>query len=80
MVELVRAGREPEELARQFERSAIAFGERCREMGVRPSMGSVGDAYDNAMCTTRIVVTPPSITSPPSTMRGASNHRSQPLN
>ena len=22
----------------------------CREAGVRPSMGSVGDAYDNAMC------------------------------
>ena len=27
-----------------------AFGERCRKAGVRPSMGSVGDAYDNAMC------------------------------
>ena len=26
-----------------------AFGSRCREAGVRPSMGSVGDAYDNAM-------------------------------
>jgi putative transposase len=26
-----------------------AFGKRCREAGVRPSMGSVGDAYDNAM-------------------------------
>ena len=25
------------------------FGKRCKEMGVRPSMGSVGDAYDNAM-------------------------------
>ena len=23
---------------------------RCRDAGVRPSMGSVGDAYDNAMC------------------------------
>ena len=30
--------------------TSIAFGERCREAGVRPSMGSVGDAYDNAMC------------------------------
>jgi putative transposase len=29
---------------------ALAFGGRCREAGVRPSMGSVGDAYDNAMC------------------------------
>jgi putative transposase len=29
--------------------TSVAFGERCRKMGVRPSMGSVGDAYDNAM-------------------------------
>jgi putative transposase len=29
--------------------TSIAFGGRCREMGVRPSMGTVGDAYDNAM-------------------------------
>jgi putative transposase len=29
--------------------TALAFGQRCREMGVRPSMGTVGDAYDNAM-------------------------------
>ena len=28
--------------------TSIAFGNRCQEMGVRPSMGSVGDAYDNA--------------------------------
>jgi putative transposase len=30
--------------------TSIAFGHRCREAGVRPSMGSIGDAYDNAMC------------------------------
>jgi transposase InsO family protein len=30
--------------------TSIAFGQRCREAGVRPSMGSIGDAYDNAMC------------------------------
>jgi len=30
--------------------TSIAFGQRCREMGVQPSMGSVGDAYDNALC------------------------------
>jgi putative transposase len=30
--------------------TSIAYGQRCREFGVRPSMGSVGDAYDNAMC------------------------------
>jgi putative transposase len=29
--------------------TSIAFGERCKTLGVRPSMGSVGDAYDNAM-------------------------------
>jgi len=29
--------------------ASLAFGKRCREMGVRPSMGTVGDAYDNAM-------------------------------
>jgi len=29
--------------------TSIAFGNRCREMGVRPSMGTIGDAYDNAM-------------------------------
>ncbi len=30
--------------------TSLAFGGRCREAGVRPSTGSVGDAYDNAMC------------------------------
>jgi putative transposase len=30
--------------------TALAFGDRCRQAGVRPSMGTVGDAYDNAMC------------------------------
>jgi len=29
--------------------TSIEFGKRCRAAGVRPSMGSVGDAYDNAM-------------------------------
>lgn len=28
--------------------TSVAFGLRCKEMGVRPSMGSVGDCYDNA--------------------------------
>ena len=40
-------------LRRSFESAqytSLAFGGRCREAGVRPSMGSVGDAYDNAMC------------------------------
>jgi putative transposase len=29
--------------------TSVAFGSRCEALGVRPSMGSVGDAYDNAM-------------------------------
>jgi putative transposase len=29
--------------------TSVAFGKRCEQLGVRPSMGSVGDAYDNAM-------------------------------
>ncbi len=28
--------------------TSIAFGRRCRELGVRPSMGGVGDCFDNA--------------------------------
>jgi len=30
--------------------TSIAFSIRCKEAGIRPSMGSVGDCYDNAMC------------------------------
>jgi putative transposase len=30
--------------------TSLAFGQRCRDAGVRPSMGSVGDCFDNAMC------------------------------
>ena len=29
--------------------TSLAFGERCSHAGVVPSMGSVGDCYDNAM-------------------------------
>ena len=29
--------------------TSFAFGHRCEEVGIVPSMGSVGDAYDNAM-------------------------------
>jgi putative transposase len=29
--------------------TSYAFGKRCIEAGIKPSMGSVGDAYDNAM-------------------------------
>ena len=29
--------------------TSYAFGKRCRDAGVMPSMGSIGDAYDTAM-------------------------------
>jgi len=29
--------------------TSVAFGKRCEEMVVQPSMGTVGDAYDNAV-------------------------------
>jgi putative transposase len=45
--------RRPEQVIHHSDRgcqyTSYAFGKRCREMGVMPSMGSVGDAYDNAM-------------------------------
>ncbi len=30
--------------------TSVAFGQRCKQAGVQPSMGTVGDAYDNAVC------------------------------
>ena len=46
--------RRPEDVIHHSDQGAqytsIAFGMRCREAGVRPSMGSAGDCYDNAMC------------------------------
>jgi putative transposase len=30
--------------------TSIAFSKQCDGAGVRPSMGSIGDCYDNAMC------------------------------
>jgi len=60
MTELVRSAlnmansqRKPTEVIHHSDQgsqyTSIAFGNRCTELGVRPSMGSVGDAYDNAM-------------------------------
>ena len=44
----------PVELLRQplefTQYTALAFGKRCDEAGLRPSMGSVVDCFDNAMC------------------------------
>ena len=30
--------------------TSVAFVKRCKLAGVRPSMSSVGDCYDNALC------------------------------
>ena len=30
--------------------TSIAFGQRCKDAGIRPSMGTVGDCFDNALC------------------------------
>ncbi len=46
--------RNPEETIHHSDqgRSCTAndFGQRCRAEGVRPSMGSQGDCYENAIC------------------------------
>ena len=46
--------RRPEDVIHHSDQGAqytsIAFGKRCQEAGVRPSMGSAGDCYDNALC------------------------------
>jgi putative transposase len=51
----VAAQRQPTDVIHHYsdqgcQYTSVAFGKRCREAGVRPSMGSVGDAYDNALC------------------------------
>jgi putative transposase len=49
VVKLARSGRTPAALSEFAQYTSLALGQRCRDIGVRPSMGSVGDAYDNAM-------------------------------
>ena len=53
-LDMALARRRPREVIHHSDQgcqyTSLAFGMRCREAGVRPSMGSVGDAYDNAMC------------------------------
>jgi putative transposase len=53
-LEMALKSRQPSQVVHHSDQgcqyTSIAFGLRCREAGVRPSMGSVGDAYDNAMC------------------------------
>jgi putative transposase len=53
-LEMALGQRRPQEVIHHSDQgtqyTSIAFGQRCREAGVRPSMGSVGDCYDNALC------------------------------
>ena len=52
-LEMALEQRRPDEVVHHSDHrsqyTSLAFGKRCGETGVRPSMGSVGDAYDNAM-------------------------------
>lgn len=52
-LEMALAQRRPDEVIHHSDHgcqyTSLSFGKRCGEMGVKPSMGSVGDAYDNAM-------------------------------
>jgi putative transposase len=52
-LDMALAQRQPESVIHHSDRgcqyTSYAFGKRCREAGVVPSMGSTGDAYDNAM-------------------------------
>ena len=52
-LEMALHNRRPKDVIHHSDRgcqyTSIAFGRRCREAGVVPSMGSVGDAYDNAL-------------------------------
>jgi putative transposase len=51
-LEMAYAQRHPHQVIHHSDHGAqytsIAFGKRCRQLGVRPSMGSVGDCFDNA--------------------------------
>jgi len=53
-LDMALATRKPDSVIHHSDRgsqyTSVAFGNRCKEAGVRPSTGSVGDAYDNAMC------------------------------
>ena len=50
MVDLVRSGRTPEELAREFEPTAQSISTLVKQAERDAGKRSVGDAYDNAMC------------------------------
>jgi putative transposase len=52
-LEMAYGQRRPSEVVHHSDQgtqyTSIGFGKRCEQMGVRPSMGSVGDCFDNAM-------------------------------
>jgi putative transposase len=52
-LEMAICQRKPKEVIHHSDQgtqyTSVAFGARCRQAGVTPSMGSVGDAYDNAL-------------------------------
>lgn len=52
-LEMAIRQRKPQEVVHHSDQgtqyTSVAFGARCRQTGVTPSMGSVGDAYDNAL-------------------------------
>lgn len=52
-INMALAQRRPDQVIHHSDRgcqyTSFAFGKRCQEMSVVPSVGSVGDAYDNAM-------------------------------
>jgi len=51
-LEMAIAQRRPEQVIHHSDQgtqyTSLAFGQRCRQAGVRPSMGSAGDCFDNA--------------------------------
>ena len=53
-LEMALSQRRPDEVIHHSDQgsqyTSCRFGERCDKAGVVPSMGSVGDCYDNAMC------------------------------
>jgi putative transposase len=53
-LEMAIACRKPDDVIHHSDQgsqyTSVAFGNRCKKAGIRPSTGSVGDCYDNAMC------------------------------
>lgn len=52
-IERASAQRHPQQVIHHSDHgcqyTSIAFGKRCNELGIRPSMGTIGDCFDNAM-------------------------------